>query len=144
MSESLKLENQICFPFYAISRKIIQLYTPYLNELDITYPQYLVLLVLWENDNILIKDICKKLWLETNTISPLLKTLHSKWLLDRKQTLENKKQVRIFLTEQWKELKKQAERIPEKLSQSTQIDENKLKELHSNLWDLMNVLETKK
>lgn len=141
MSEQLKLENQICFPFYAISRKIVQLYTPYLNELNITYPQYLVLLVLWENDNILVKEICEKLWLETNTVSPLLKTLHSKWLLDRKQTPENKKQVRIFLTEKWKELKKQAEVIPVKLAQSTQIDEDKLKELHKNLWDLMKVLE---
>jgi MarR family transcriptional regulator, organic hydroperoxide resistance regulator len=78
MSEQLKLENQICFPFYAISRKIVQLYTPYLNELNITYPQYLVLLILWEKDNILVKEICKKLWLETNTVSPLLKTLHGK------------------------------------------------------------------
>ena len=78
MSESLKLENQICFPFYAISRNIIKKYNPYLEELNITYPQYLVLLVLWENDNILVKDICKKLWLETNTVSPLLKTLESK------------------------------------------------------------------
>jgi DNA-binding MarR family transcriptional regulator len=78
MSEQLKLSNQVCFPFYAISRKIVQLYTPYLNELNITYPQYLVLLVLWENDNIFVKEICEKLWLETNTVSPLLKTLHSK------------------------------------------------------------------
>lgn len=144
MSEQLKLENQICFPFYAISRKIVQLYTPYLNELNITYPQYLVLLILWENDNILVKEICEKLWLETNTVSPLLKTLHNKWLLDRKQTPENKKQVKIFLTDKWKELKKLAEEIPTKLSQSTQIDENKLKELHSNLWDLMETLEIKK
>lgn len=143
MSEQLKLENQICFPFYAISRKIVQLYTPYLNELNITYPQYLVLLILWENDNILVKEICQKLWLETNTVSPLLKTLHGKWLLDRKQTPENKKQVRIFLTQDWKKLKKLAEEIPAKLSKSTQIDENKLKELHSNLWDLMETLEIK-
>lgn len=144
MSEQLKLENQICFPFYAISRKIVQLYTPYLNELNITYPQYLVLLILWENDNILVKEICEKLWLETNTVSPLLKTLHSKWLLERKQTPENKKQVKIFLTQEWKDLKKSAEEIPAKLSQSTQIPEDTLKELHSNLWDLMESLEIKK
>jgi len=141
MSEQLKLENQICFPFYAISRKIVQLYTPYLNELNITYPQYLVLLILWENDNILVKDICKKLWLETNTVSPLLKTLDSKWLIDRKQLPENKKQVKIFLTQKWQDLKKLAEEIPAKLSKSTQIKEEKLKELHNNLWELMNVLE---
>ena len=141
MSEQLKLENQICFPFYAISRKIVQLYTPYLNELNITYPQYLVLLILWENDNILVKEICKKLWLETNTVSPLLKTLESKWFIERKQTSENKKQVRILLTQEWKELKNSAQDIPAKLSKSTQIPEEKLKELHSNLWDLMKILE---
>ncbi len=144
MSEQLKLENQICFPFYAISRKIVQLYTPYLNELNITYPQYLVFLILWEKDNILVKQICEKLWLETNTVSPLLKTLHGKWLLERKQTPENKKQVKIFLTREWKELKKLAEEIPAKLSQSTQIPESRLKELHGNLWNLMETLEIKK
>lgn len=141
MSEQLKLENQICFPFYAISRKIVKLYTPYLNELNITYPQYLVLLVLWQNESILVKEICEKLWLETNTVSPLLKTLHSKWLLERKQTPENKKQVKIFLTQEWKDLQKLAEQIPAKLSKSTQIPENTLNELHRNLWDLMEILE---
>jgi hypothetical protein len=70
-----------------------------------------------------------------------LKTLHSKWLLERKQTPENKKQVRIFLTQQWKDLKNLAEEIPTKLSKSTQIDENTLKELHWNLWELMKILE---
>jgi DNA-binding MarR family transcriptional regulator len=100
MSEQLKLSHQICFPFYAIARNIIKKYNPYLLELNITYPQYLVLLVLWENDNILIKEICDKLRLETNTVSPLLKTLNSKGLIDRKQLPDNKKQVRILLTQE--------------------------------------------
>jgi DNA-binding MarR family transcriptional regulator len=89
----------------------------------------------------LIKEICEKLWLETNTVSPLLKTLHTKWFIKRKQTPENKKEVKIILTKSWIDLKKQAEEIPAKLSKSTQINENKLKELHKNLWELMNVLE---
>jgi MarR family transcriptional regulator, organic hydroperoxide resistance regulator len=75
MTKNLKLSNQICFPFYAISRKITKLYYPLLKDLDLTYPQYLIMLVLWEKDGILIKDICEKLFLETNTISPILENL---------------------------------------------------------------------
>jgi DNA-binding MarR family transcriptional regulator len=89
----------------------------------------------------LIKEICEKLWLETNTVSPLLKTLHTKWFIERKQAPENKKEVKIILTKSWIDLKKQAEEIPAKLTKSTQINENKLKELHKNLWELMDVLE---
>ena len=141
MSELLKLENQICFPFYAISRKITQLYTPYLNELNITYPQYLVLLVLWEKDNILVKDICKKLWLETNTISPLLKTLNNKWIIEKKCWSENKKEIRVLLSQKWKELKLLAEKIPLKIAHSTEIEQEKLKQLHTNLWDLVKIFD---
>ena len=141
MSEQLQLENQICFPFYALSRKIIQKYTPYLNELNITYPQYLVLLVLWEKDNILIKDICEKLWLETNTISPLLKTLEGKGIIERKQQAGNKKQVYIILTQDGKDLKNSAEKIPLELAQSTQMDHTQLQELHKYLWSLMKNFE---
>jgi DNA-binding MarR family transcriptional regulator len=78
MSDALKLSNQICFPFYALSRNIIKRYTPFLQHLDLTYPQYLVMLILWEKDGILIKDICDTLWLETNTVSPLIKNLEAK------------------------------------------------------------------
>ena len=91
MSEYLKLSNQICFPFYAISRQITKAYTPFLNELNLTYPQYLIMLVLWEKDEILIKDICEKLILETNTISPILNTLEEKWfILKQKKPLNAK------------------------------------------------------
>ena len=73
--DQLKLENQLCFPVYAASRLITRAYQPHLDKLDITYPQYLVLMILWENDNVPVNDIAKKLILKTNTITPLLKRM---------------------------------------------------------------------
>ena len=76
--EVLKLENQLCFPLYASSRLVTRMYQPLLEKLDITYPQYLIMLVLWENDTITIKEIGRKLLLETNTLTPLLKRMEKK------------------------------------------------------------------
>ena len=143
MSENLKLSNQICFPFYAISRSITKGYTPYLKEIDLTYPQYLVMLILWEKDNLLVKDICKKLYLETNTVSPLLKNLEKKWFIFRKKSKNNDKEIYILLTDNWANMKLKAEGIPAKLLSWFDIDWESLKQLKGNLNILMETLEKK-
>nr|MCR5741230.1 MarR family transcriptional regulator [Gammaproteobacteria bacterium] len=91
----LDLSNQLCFPLYACSRKIVNLYTPYLKDLDLTYTEYLVLLVLWEKDNILVKDICNRLHLDNGTISPLLKKMESKDMIKRVRSTEDDRKVLI-------------------------------------------------
>lgn len=141
MQEQLKLSNQICFPFYAVSRKIIKLYTPLLKELNLTYPQYLVMLILWEKDWILIKDICEKLYLETNTISPLLNNLEKNNLIEKKKKSWNNKDTYIYLSLNWKNLENKSKDIPKKLLSKYDFDNDYLISLHKNLWDLMKKLD---
>lgn len=114
--EQLKLSNQVCFPVYAASRLIIREYQPYLDKIGITYPQYLVLLVLWETDNITVNVISEKLILNTNTITPLLKRMESLGILSRKRSQSDERKVIVRLTEKGKEIRKKAASIPKKLT----------------------------
>lgn len=116
--EQLKLENQICFPVYAASRLITRQYQPLLEELGITYPQYLVLMVLWEDDGITVNEIAQKLILNTNTITPLLKRLEAQGLLDRKRSGEDERKVIVSLTERGRKMQDTAAGIPARLVES--------------------------
>ncbi len=113
--EQLKLENQICFPVYAASRLITREYQPYLEELGLTYPQYLVLLVLWEQDELTVNDIAKKLILNTNTLTPLLKRMEGQGLLTRVRSRQDERKVIVCLTEAGQEMQAKAAGIPERL-----------------------------
>ena len=113
--EQLKIENQLCFPVYAASRLIIREYQPFLNKLKITYPQYLVLMVLWENDNIAVNDIAQKLILNTNTITPLLKRMEQQGLLNRKRADKDERKVIVQLTQKGRDLQEEASKVPEEL-----------------------------
>ncbi|MBQ6957798.1 MAG: MarR family transcriptional regulator [Bacteroidales bacterium] len=112
MYEQLKLENQLCFRFYTISRLITQAYRPLLSRLGVTYPQYLVLLVLWEKDGQPVNDIAKHLCLETNTVTPLLKRMEQEGLVTRRQGEQDFRQVIVCLTEKGRELEDAAQSIP--------------------------------
>ncbi|NGY38255.1 MarR family transcriptional regulator [Flavobacterium sp. XN-5] len=111
----LKLSSQVCFPIYSASRLITKAYRPYLEEMGITYPQYLVLMVLWENDGLTVNQITEKLLLNTNTLSPLLKRMEKMELLQRNRSSEDERSVIVHLTEKGKNLKAQARPIPENL-----------------------------
>ena len=113
--DQLKLENQLCFPVYAASRLITREYQPLLDELGITYPQYLVLMILWEKDQLPVNDIAKKLVLTTNTITPLLKRMEQQGLVERRRSEEDERKVLVYLTEKGKQLQEQAAPIPEQL-----------------------------
>jgi len=119
----LKLDSQICFPIYSASRLITKAYKPFLDEIGLTYPQYLVLMVLWERDEISVREVTKKLMLNTNTISPLLKRMEKMELLKRTRSTKDERSVIIKLTEKGKHLKTGARPIPEKLLQSL-LNEN--------------------
>lgn len=127
--EQLKLENQLCFPIYAASRLITREYQPFLDNLEITYPQYLVLMVLWENNNLPVNDIAKKLILNTNTITPLLKRMEQQGLINRKRSEEDERKVMVQLTEKGMNLQVQASQIPEELSKRILESELKLDDL---------------
>jgi MarR family transcriptional regulator, organic hydroperoxide resistance regulator len=111
-SEHLKLDNQLCFPIYAASRLIIRSYQPYLDKLDITYPQYLVLLVLWEKDRMTVNGISKRLILNTNTITPLLQRMENQHLIVRQRSTEDERSVVVTLTEKGRDLQENALEIP--------------------------------
>ncbi|RZS96288.1 MarR family winged helix-turn-helix transcriptional regulator [Cecembia calidifontis] len=116
--EQLKLENQICFPFYAISRLITRAYQPYLEKLGITYPQYLVLLVLWEKDGVAVQTVSDKLILNTNTVTPLLKRMEAMGLIKREKAKDDERKVLIYLTQEGKALQASAASVPEKLMEN--------------------------
>ncbi|MFT2007088.1 MarR family winged helix-turn-helix transcriptional regulator [Pontibacter sp. 13R65] len=114
--EQLKLENQICFPLYAASRLITRLYQPLLHELQLTYPQYLVLLVLWEHNGLSVNQVGERLHLHSNTLTPLLKRLEQQGLLQRHRSTTDERQVQLFLTPEGANLKAKAATVPEQLA----------------------------
>ncbi|MBN2657995.1 MAG: MarR family transcriptional regulator [Spirochaetales bacterium] len=114
--EQLKLENQFCFPLYAASRLVTRMYQPLLDDLDITYPQYLILLVLWEQEESGVMELGEKLMLASNTLTPLLKRMESKGIVSRVRSGADERKVRISLTDKGKEMEKLACQIPEALA----------------------------
>jgi DNA-binding MarR family transcriptional regulator len=113
--DCLKLENQFCFPLYAASRKIVKEYTPYLKPLNITYTQYITLMVLWEENEMRIGDLGKKLFLDTGTLTPLLKKMEDAGLLTRTRSKEDERVVYIKITEKGMALREAARDIPKKM-----------------------------
>jgi DNA-binding MarR family transcriptional regulator len=115
LMNQLQLRNQICFPIYSVSRLITKAYKPLLDEIGITYPQYLVLMVLWENDNLSVNQIAEKLLLNTNTLSPLLKRMEKMELIQRNRSSKDERNVIVQLTETGAKIQTTAKPIPEKL-----------------------------
>ena len=114
MHEELRLDNQVCFRLYSASRLVMQAYTPMLNELGVTYPQYLVLMVLWEKDALPVNDIAHRLLLETNTVTPLLQRMEKQGILTRKKGEHDKRQQIVSLTDKGREMEQRAfDIIPE-------------------------------
>lgn len=116
MKEILKLENQLCFPLYALSRKITSMYQPFLVKLGITYPQYLVMLVLWEKETVSVNQLGKYLLLDSGTLTPLLKRLEKNKLINRVRSDKDERVVMLSLTKTGKKMEEQAEKIPQQLS----------------------------
>ena len=133
----LKLSNQICFPLYSVSRLITKAYKPFLDKMEITYPQYLVLLVLWENDNLTVNQITEKLLLNTNTLSPMLKRMEKLELIERNRSKEDERSVIIKLTQKGKDLKTKAACIPNELA-SVLVTQNIQVEDVMNLKNILN------
>jgi DNA-binding MarR family transcriptional regulator len=144
--DQLKLSNQICFPVYAASRLITREYQPYLDAMGVTYPQYLVLMVLWESDGLTVNEISKKLILNTNTITPLLKRMENQGILERKRSESDERKVLVKLTVKGKDLRVQAADIPYKLLEGLQhssINLDDLVDLREKLNMLIDFLKEK-
>lgn len=134
--QNLKLENQLCFLIYSTNLALNQLYRKLLTPLGITYPQYLVMLVLWEKDEITVSEIGNKLFLESSTLTPILKKLEAIQLVNRIRSKEDERQVIITLSEKGKELKQQAVNIPAHILEASSCDMTTLLGLKDQLTQL--------
>ena len=133
----LKLENQACFPVYALSRVLTAHYKPILDEIGMTYPQYLVMLVLWEHQQLSVKEIGEKLLLDSGTLTPLLKKLEARKLVSRTRSLEDERVMMISLTKDGAALKKNAENIPFSFKCSLGLSEDEMRGLRDNITTIL-------
>lgn len=141
VDERLKLENQLCFPLYACAKEIIKNYKPYLALLDLTYTQYITMLVLWEEEEINVKSLGKKLFLDSGTLTPVLKKLESKGYIFRKRSLDDERNLIVSITSIGRNLKKQASIIPLQISKVINLDVEESLELYKLLYKVLKGLE---
>ena len=139
---SLKLENQICFPLYAASREVIRLYRPFLDELELTYTQYIAMMVFWENRTMNVKELGQKLYLDSGTLAPVLKSLESKGYVTRERSKEDERVLVVTLTEKGEALKDKALTVPESVGSCVHLEPNEAATLYKLLYKLLQNLES--
>ena len=135
--EAMKLENQLCFPLYAAARNVINLYTPVLKPLGLTYTQYLVFLVLWEKDGITVGELCDKLMLDSGTLSPLLKKMQQAGYIEKNRSADDDRVVVVTLTEEGRALQEKAKDVPREVGCSIDLPREKAAALYSLLYELL-------
>lgn len=135
--EQLKLENQLCFPLYAAAREVTRSYKPLLDPLDITYPQYLTLMVLWEYGDQSVSELGKKLLLDSGTLTPLLKKLEAKGLVKRQRDPADERRVIVSVTDDGRALEDLAAEVPGQMSQCVPLGKDDANELYKILYTLL-------
>ena len=135
--EAMKLDNQLCFPIYAASRVITSLYTPYLKPLGLTYTQYILFLVLWEKDGLTVGEICRRLMLDSGTLSPILKKLRDQGYIDKQQSPADERSFIITLTDKGRELQEKAKDIPMQVGSCVKLAPEKALLLRDLLKELL-------
>ena len=142
MSETLRLDDQLCFAIHAASRAMVAAYQPLLQALGVTYPQYLVLLILWEEDGARVSRIGQRLFLDSATLTPLLKRLEKRALVERQRSAEDERVVQIFLTAAGKRLKQKAVGVPKGILCRAQLPLPQLVRLREELKQLTRTLHS--
>ena len=135
--DALKLENQLCFPLYAASRTLIRKYHPFLSALDLTYTQYLALIVLWEQDGLCVKELGEKLLLDSGTLTPLLKSMEQKGLICRRRSASDERSVTVSLTEAGWALREQALAVPGQVGACVKLEAAEAAQLYTLLYKLL-------
>lgn len=139
--EALRLENQLCFPLYAASREIIKQYRPYLEALDLTYTQYIAMMVFWEEKKLSVKELGKKLFLDSGTLTPVLKSLESKGYVIRSRSKEDERVLDVEITEKGEALKEQAVSIPQSVAGCVKLDREEAMQLYQLLYKVLGDLK---
>ena len=140
---ALRLENQLCFPLYAAARAVIRRYTPILGELDLTYTQYIALMVLWEEGKCSVKELGRRLYLDSGTLTPLLKSMEQKGLILRSRSAEDERSVIAELTEAGWALRERALSVPGRAAACVRMDQSEAAALYRLLYQLLDDLTGK-
>lgn len=139
--EKLKLDNQLCFALYAASREVIKLYKPFLDKYNLTYTQYVAMLVMWEDEKILFKDLGKRLHLDSGTLTPVIKKLEAMDLVSKYRNKEDDRVVTIEITEKGRELKEVIVEVPEKIICNFRGNEGRLIKLKQELDEFLKLIK---
>ena len=139
--DSLKIENQLCFPLYACSRTIIKQYTPFLEAIDLTYTQYITMMVLWDKKELNVKSLGESLYLDSGTLTPLLKKLEKKGLIERRRSTEDERNLIVSITEEGEALREKALSVPEHVASCIRLEPDEAAVLYKLLYKLLD--ETK-
>ena len=135
--EALRLENQLCFPLYACSRETIKLYKPFLDEIDLTYTQYIAMMVLWEKESVTVKELGEALYLDSGTLTPLLKKMEAKGLIRRRRSEQDERSLIVSLTEEGTALRERALDVPQQLASCDRLEPEEAQELYRLLYKLL-------
>lgn len=141
MHNNLKLENQLCFKIYSISKSIVRIYGPLLKEIDLTYPQYLTMMVLWEHKKLPFKEISSNLKMKTGTLTPILDKLESNGYLERIKDENDDRKVYIAITQKGLELEDRAKDIPKKIVKNLDLKEEEYAKYLKEFKDLVSKLD---
>ena len=142
--DSLKLSHQLCFPLYACARETIKLYTPHLDKLGLTYTQYITMMVLWEQKSLTAKELGRILYLDSGTLTPLLKKLEAKHLLTRKRSEMDERNLIVSVTPEGEALKEEALHIPETMAKCVNLDHDERLALYQMLYKLLEIVDSEK
>ena len=135
--DALKLENQLCFPLYACAREVVKRYKPFLDEIDLTYTQYIAMMDMWEKKNINVKELGECLYLDSGTLTPLLKKLESKGLVSRKRSEKDERNLIVTITEEGERLKEKAVNIPLQMAECTNLSAEEGMLLYNILYKIL-------
>lgn len=136
--DALLLKNQLCFPLYAVSKEIIRLYKPFLDPLNLTYTQYITMMVLWEADNLMVKELGERLYLDSGTLTPVLKKLEVQGYITRNRGTENERNVYIQVTKSGWQLRESALSVPEGILKCLDLNMEDAKTLYGLLYKILN------
>lgn len=139
--DNIKLENQLCFPLYACSKEVVRQYKPYLDELNLTYTQYITMLVMWEHGELNVKEIGSYLYLDSGTLTPLLKKLEDKGYITRTRSRTDERNLAVAVTKEGLALREKAVSIPEKLAGCISFSSEDSVQLYNLLYKLLGQLD---
>ncbi len=137
--EGLRLKNQICFPLYACSREVIKRYRPFLSKLDLTYTQYIAMMVFWEEKEISVKELGARLLLDSGTLTPVLKSLEAKGYVERHRSTEDERVLLVNITPEGEALREKAVDIPVEMGKCSSLSPEEAAELYRLLYKLLEI-----